>query len=344
MSADSASAIVVAAVEGESLSDDERYFLRHEKPAGVTLFRRNISDDLSAVLALTRDIQATRQSDASPLIVAVDQEGGRVSRIRAPFPNEGPAANLANGSDEALALAFLKSYGLIVGAGLKGLGFNVNFAPVLDIQGDQTDQSIGDRAFGTSPLSVSRRAGAFQAGLSITGVAGCLKHFPGQGAATSDTHKALAIVDREPKDLLNWELMPFRDLIATAPMVMISHCTYARIDSRPASRSATIIEGLLRRDLNFGGVVVSDDMNMGAVASEDADWEEALVSGVSAGLDLLLICRHLHRAHAAIQALRRAADRDSAFRQRLAIAAARVAKLRLTLLPDEPRTDLSAGR
>jgi beta-N-acetylhexosaminidase len=328
---DPASAILVAALEDKWPSDAERRFFEREQPAGVTLFRRNVAGRFQDVRALTTELQSTRAAGAPPLMIAVDQEGGRVARLRAPFPDQGPAAGLMAGSDELPALELLENYGLIVGLALKGLGFNVDFAPVLDVQMEQTSDAIGDRAFGRSPLAVTRRAGAFFDGLSSSGVLGCLKHFPGQGAASADTHHGAALIERSREELSSFELAPFRELLPRAPMVMISHCTYGALDPKPASRSPLVIENLLRTELGFTGVVVSDDMNMHAVGHEVTAWQEALVASVAAGIDLLLVCRDLERAELALEALRRAAAAKSSFKQRLLEAATRVTKLRSML-------------
>jgi beta-N-acetylhexosaminidase len=328
---DSASAVLVAAVESLSLSEAERLFLEEERPAGVTLFRRNISERFADVAALSRSIQATRRAGEPPLIIAIDQEGGRVARLRAPFPDLGPASGLAGGAADEKALAFLESYGQIVGLSLRGLGINVDFAPVLDVRMEYTDDAIGDRAFGDSPESVEQRAGSFLAGLSASGVLGCLKHFPGQGGARADTHHETALIDRSLEELHEWELRPFRTLLASTPMVMISHCTYPALEACPASRSSAVIEKLLRSELGFGGVVVSDDMNMGAVARDDVEWQEAIVGAVRAGVDMVLVCRHVERARMALGALRRTAERDPEFERRLARAARRVTELRAGL-------------
>lgn len=331
MPSDVAAAVVLAAIEGHSLSCEERKFLRLGHPAGVTLFRRNVPDDLTKLRELNREIQGSLQKGSPPFLIAVDQEGGRVSRVRSPFPDAGPAATIAQGFDDPAALAFLKSYGFVVGLGIRGLGMNVDFAPVLDVQGEETDNSIGDRAFGREPDTVSRRAGAFNDGLVAAGVLTCLKHFPGQGGARGDTHKAETIIDRSEGRLWNWDLAPFRELVDRAQMVMISHCVYSAIDDIPASRSAAVIEGLLRQRLGFRGLVVSDDMNMGAVATDDGSWQEALVASVVAGVDLILVCRHVERAQLAVEALSRAAERDNRVLERLTAAANSVRSLRSQL-------------
>ena len=330
-SGDAASAIVVVAVEGTALTADERAFFETEVPAGVTLFRRNIAPRFAEVRSLIGELQATRAAGSPPLVIAVDQEGGRVARLRTPFPDAGPAYELAGGGHDEGALAFIENYGFALGATARTLGFNVDFAPCVDVRTPATNDAIGDRAFGSTPEAVTRRAGAFLEGLQAAGVLGCLKHFPGQGAAREDTHSHMAVIDSSREVLWVRDLAPFQALMAAAPMVMVSHCTYAALDTQPAGRSRAIVEDLLRRELGFDGVVVSDDMNMKAASLEDTGWQQAIVDDVGASVDMLLVCRDLDRAKRALEALRGAAERDPRFDTRLSEAARRVAGLRRRL-------------
>lgn len=327
--ADAASSVLVAAVEGMTLTPEEERFFREESPAGVTLFKRNIpQDDYSRLRELTRGLQSTRSSGEAPLVIAIDQEGGRVSRIGPPFPNLGPALKIMSGSVDPSSLKVLNDYGQTVGQELNAIGVNVNFAPVLDILTEPSNTAIGDRCFGTEPEQVWRRAGAFLEGLQAASVLGCLKHFPGQGHARVDTHEGTAIVDVGLQTLLVRELEPFRRLIPRAQMVMISHSIFPALCDHEASRSTVIINDWLRTRLGFRGVVVSDDMNMGALPQDTQQWATALVDVLLAGCDMLLVCRHLDRCKLALEALRRESARSRAFKLRLEDAAQRVTSLR----------------
>lgn len=327
--ADAASAVLVAAVEGMTLTSEEERFFREESPAGVTLFKRNIpQDDYSRLRELTAVLQSTRSSDLPPLVIAIDQEGGRVSRIGPPFPNLGPALKIMSGGVDVSSLKVLNDYGHTVGQELAALGVNVNFAPVLDILTEPKNVAIGDRCFGTEPEQVWRRAGAFLDGLQSSTVKGCLKHFPGQGHARVDTHEGTAIVDVSLQTLLTRELEPFKRLIPRSQMVMISHSIFPALCDHEASRSHVIINDWLRSRLGFSGVVVSDDMNMGALPQEVERWTTALVDVILAGCDMLLVCRHLDRCKLALDTLRRESSRSPAFRIRLEDAAKRVTSFR----------------
>ena len=239
--------------------------------------------------------------------------------------------NLANGERTASALGSIEAYGAEVGEHLRLLGVNVNFAPVVDILSNPDNTAIGDRCFGVDAETVSVRAGAFMAGMQSQQVAGCLKHFPGQGHAAVDTHLGSAVVDLSEDALVMRELRPFVDLLADAPMVMIAHAIYPAFDDVPASCSEKVMQGLLRQRLGFQGVVVSDDMNMHAIPQDRKSWTDAIITAIAAGADLVLVCRHLERCRWAFEAIEQEAAKSSAFKARLEEAASRVLGLRRTL-------------
>jgi beta-N-acetylhexosaminidase len=331
---DAASAVLVAAVEGLELTPDEDRFFREESPAGVTLFRRNIPQQLyRGVAILNQKLQETRPPGDPPLIIAVDQEGGRVARFPATFPNRGPAMRLEGGHVDDSSLKRIRAYGQEVGAALKSVGVNVNFAPVVDILSEPTNHAIGDRCFGLTAEDVTKRAEAFLAGLQSERVMGCLKHFPGQGDARVDTHVGSAAININLQTLLNRELVPFKALAQKSHMVMISHSIFPVLSDQEASRSRVIIMDWLRLRLGFRGVVVSDDMNMGALPQDIADWKIALVDAMAAGCDALLVCQGLERCMAALDALRAEARKSQVFASRLADAASRVTAMRRGLEP-----------
>jgi beta-N-acetylhexosaminidase len=326
---DAASAVLVAAIEGLALTTEEERFFVEERPAGLTLFRRNIpQDDHLKLSVLCQKLQSMRSSNEAPLVIAVDQEGGRVSRFGPTFPNLGPPQYIEGGRSDSNALMTLQNYGSKVGQELLAVGVNVDFAPVLDILTNSINHAIGDRVFGVTADDVTARAGAFFLGLESSKVFGCLKHFPGQGDAGFDTHASGAKIDQSFQTLWQREIAPFRALMHKASLVMVSHCQYPVFCDFEASRSRAIIEDLLRGRLGFTGVVVSDDLNMGALPQQIQDWQAALLDSMAAGCDMLLVCRHLERAYAALDALRREAARSPAFSARLELAASRVSAFR----------------
>lgn len=329
---DAAAAVLVCAIEGREISAPERRFFESIPVSGVTLFGRNIDqENQPAVSKLVSELQRLRPSYAPDLVIAIDQEGGRVARLKAPFPNRGPAMHLASEMPEPEGLGHIRSYGAEVGSALKSLGINVNFAPVVDVLSEPENHAIGDRAFGTDPHSVTDRAEAFLDGLQSTGVKGCLKHFPGQGDAKVDTHVGTALVKAPLSLLEDRELVPFRSLLPKSPMVMIAHCIYPALAPVEASRSPDVMKDLLRQKLGYQGVIVSDDMTMGAIPQDEKAWQAVLIEAVYAGADMLLVCRHLERFRLAHEALSREAQAKPSFANRLTEAANRVMSLRKTL-------------
>jgi beta-N-acetylhexosaminidase len=235
---------------------------------------------------------------------------------------------LADGKADQSALAEIQQYGVRVGARLRELGINVNFAPVVDLLTEPRNTAIGDRCFGQTPETVSARAGAFLAGIQSQDVWGCLKHFPGQGHAYIDTHLGQAVVDLPLNLLENRELLPFIHLKDQAAMIMVAHCIYPKWSKLEASRSPEIMNDLLRTKLGFNGLIVTDDMLMGAIPQTEQEWSQAIVDSVAAGADLVLVCKDLSRAQLAYSALKEAESRSPEFKQRLAQAAAKVLRLR----------------
>jgi len=329
MPADSASAVLLAAFEGTVLSGDELAFFAEEGVAGVTLFRRNVSDGFGELQDLIHELQSLN-SRPEPFFIAIDQEGGRVARLPSPFPNLGPAMDIESPRADQDNLQYLNNYGIVVGSSLRGLGINFNFAPVCDVLTRSDNLAIGDRAFGCDVSTVVSRAGAFLQGMERAGVIGCLKHFPGQGDANFDTHEGSALVEIDANTFRQRELAPFQLLMGASNKrpIMVSHVIFPNFDDKPASLSSRLIQDLLRNELGFQGLVVSDDMNMKAVPQAEGDWEGALVESLMAGVDLLLVCRGLDRCRRALAGLRQEAAKSAAFRRRLEEAAERVMDLR----------------
>lgn len=329
MARDAAAAILVAAIEAETLTAEELRFFGGEQPAGITLFGRNIPQsfvDFHDNLKSFRNLY--RSSDLQP-VIAIDQEGGRVARLKSPFPDNGPALSLKQklGEDPQA----IQNYGFTVGTVLRGFGINVNFAPVCDIDTNPKNHAIGDRAFGKDAISASEGAERYLSGLQASGVQGCLKHFPGQGDAGEDTHEKGTIISLTHEELMAREVLPFIKLCRQVNMVMISHAIYPAFDDKPASLSRKVIDGLLKKEMGFEGVVVSDDLNMKAIPQDPASWSEAICEAVAVGSDMLLVCRDLERCSLALSALRAAAAKSKTFAARLEDAAGKVSKLRKRL-------------
>ena len=285
--------LFVAGYEGQALPGSYAERLR-DGLSGVILFSRNLLKtsggdiDVAHLTAQTAQIQLEAQH-SSPLaaLCAVDQEGGLVARLRAPFSHFGAMADVvAKGGAEA-------AYGVGAQTGRECLaaGFNVDFAPVLDINTNPQNPIIGRRAFGTTPEAVTTLAGAFLRGLQRTGVLGCGKHFPGHGETDTDSHLALPVLDFDLARMEAVEMRPFAALAQEMAMVMTAHILFRTLDARlPATLSPTLLTPLLRTHCGFDGVIVSDDLEMKGVA-ETFSFAESVRLGLHAGVDLFLVCR-----------------------------------------------------
>ena len=284
------------------------------------LFARNIQD----IDQLTRLIAALHDAaPADPLLVALDQEGGRVQRVRAPATVWPPMLRLGEHPD---ADALAEPVGRALGDELAALGFDVDFAPVLDVLTNPENPVIGDRAFATTPERVATLAGAFARGLAAAGVIPCGKHFPGHGDTHLDSHLALPRVDQPAERLRSVELAPFAAL-PDLPLLMTAHVVFPAFDEVPATLSTRILGDILRRELGYRGVVLSDDMEMKAIA-DHFGIADASVRAIRAGCDGLLLCHAEALQHEVHEALLHAAEKDSGLRARIGEAAARVRALK----------------
>lgn len=290
--------------------------LRDGRRAGVILFRRNIAS-VEETHSLCSSIVTA--ADAHSPFISVDQEGGRVRRLHAPFIELPPMRILGEIDDAGLA----ERAGAIVASELRAVGFNLNFAPVLDLDSNPQNPVIGDRSFGADPDRVVRIGGAFTKGLQSSGVLACGKHFPGHGDTDLDSHFDLPIV-RAPRHLLETrEIAPFRVLSPSLTTIMSAHVVYDALDPGvPATLSRRIATDLLRGELGFEGVLFSDDVEMRALADRYT-VEDACVEAVRAGCDALLVCHSFDRQERALAALVREAEREASFRYRCAEAATR---------------------
>ena len=319
--ADRVGGLLCVGLPGPDLDPPTRELLSLVRPGGIVLFRRNLGA-AEQIAGLTRALGGLYEP--APLL-AVDQEGGRVSRLSPPFPSLPTAADL--GRLELSAVA--RWFGALTGRGLRCLGFQMDFAPVVDLSRPGWPDGIGDRAFSDLPEKATEWAGQFLDGLAEAGVVGCLKHFPGLGGAPGDTHELLP---RLPLDrhAIDRALEPYRVLRRRAPAVMVSHGWFPALSGEPplpASLDPRIVRDLLRRDLGFEGAILTDDLEMGAVVDR-APFGEVAVEAVAAGHDLLLICASPERITAAWEGLHHAAAHGDLEPAALEAALERVARLR----------------
>jgi beta-N-acetylhexosaminidase len=268
---------------GKELTPATRRWLNDIQPGGIILFARNIGN-AGELRALGRALRT--ELKYRPL-VGIDQENGRVNRLR-DIAGELPIiADLKR----AGAVEKVEEFGRVTGRWLHQFGVDIDFAPVLDLEVAEADNALRDRCWGKTAGEVIQWAGAFLEGLEREGVAGCPKHFPGLGGATLDSHERLPTIDRD----LTEDLAPYRHFMRRLTAIMVGHGHYPAIDGKPASFSRKIITDLLRRQLGFTGLVLTDDLEMGAIAS----FEDAVGGAIEAGADMLLVCHTPEKAQTA---------------------------------------------
>lgn len=296
-----------------------RRALEEDALAGVILFRRNIVDPFSVADVLRRMLDST---DA-PALVAVDQEGGRVERLKAPVLELPPMRTLGERDDVQLT----RRCGETLGRQLRALGFSMDFAPILDVDTNPDNPVIGDRSFGNTPEVVIRHAMAFAEGLAAAPILSCGKHFPGHGDTDLDSHLALPKLSHDRARLDSVELAPFAAALSL-PAWMTAHVVFEALDPGvPATLSPRVIRGLLREELGYEGVVISDDLEMKAVRDGWGVVKSAELA-IEAGCDLLLVCSDVDACFEAREALAKRADQDVVFADRLRQAADRVRAMR----------------
>jgi beta-N-acetylhexosaminidase len=264
------------------------------QPGGFVLFGRNVKS-AKQLRQLVDDLRGLSQIEP---IVAIDQEGGRVSRLKL-IGNEPPnAQQLRDKGDESL----IRTHGELTGELLRLFGFNLDLCPVLDISfDDESDNSLRGRCWGTSVQQVNRFAGIFNQALLSTGVLTCGKHFPGYAAAGLDPHHDLPRIDRSRAVLEDCELAIFREFPEKVSSMMVGHAWYTAFDSDkvPASLSTNVIKGLLKKDLQFPGLTMTDDLDMGAIINESG-FPETISRAMAAGNDMAMICHRVPMAEEAI--------------------------------------------
>lgn len=310
-------ALVVGGFPDPSLDSDTTRALAEGRRAGVILFRRN-TPSVEAVYALSTEVLRDATTYPGPFI-AVDQEGGRVIRIPSPAIQLPAMRVLGDIGDPDLVRRAARSVALELAA----LGVNLNFAPVLDVDTNPDNPVIGDRSFGRDPALVGKLGAAFAEGLEANGVLSCGKHFPGHGDTALDSHLDLPIV-RAPRERLEAvELLPFRAASKSLSSIMTAHVVFEALDTGiPATESHKILVEILRRDISYGGLVFSDDLEMRALADRET-VEESATKAIRAGCDVVLVCKSFELAERAHAALVKEAEKNDAFKARCADAAAR---------------------
>jgi beta-N-acetylhexosaminidase len=304
-------------ITGKTLTDLERRILRNSTPYAVVLFGRNIAgaEQLRELVAEVKSLAKV------PPLFMIDEEGGRVDRLRHLIPGLPSAEAFGEGERGAELSAWS---GQVIGMALRWLGVEIDLAPVVDIRGAESPKGLERRTFGSDAETVVELAGAFMRGLHGAGVAACLKHFPGIGTGSADPHYGATVIDVSLDELTHRDLVPFARLGNEARAVMIGHGTYPQFDERdlPASLSPRITREVLRGVAGFDGLAVSDDMEMHAV-SDLGSYESIHDRALLAGNDVILFCSHVERVPDLQAHARERVAQDSAYAARVAEAAQR---------------------
>jgi len=309
--------LVIVGFDGTEMSPRLYDLLTRLQPAGVILFARNI-ESAQQTHKLLKDCQACVRD---PLFNCVDLEGGKVDRFRKIMGSTPSAADAFRGGPK-----FFRKHGEIIGKTCRALGFNVDFAPVLDLAFAASRTVMASRSVSEDPKQVIRYAREFLVGLSSAGVIGSGKHFPGLGEGNLDSHHDLPVIGKGFKRLWDEDLVPYRVMKRELPMALINHATYPAVtrDKLPASLSKKWITEVLRKRIGYKGLIVSDDLEMGGVL-KTAPIDKAAVEFIRAGGDLCLICHQQEFIEQAFETMQRRLDGDAGFRRRVAESLNRIA-------------------
>ncbi|XUO84059.1 beta-N-acetylhexosaminidase [Halomonas sp. KM007] len=287
---------VMLDLEGQTLTKEDQRLLKNPAVGGVILFARNV-ESATQVRELCDSIRRVR----GDLLLAVDQEGGRVQRIRQGVTRLPPMARIGDvfAHDQSVGLALAKDTGWLLGMEMAACGLDISFAPVLDVDSG-ISSVIGERSFSRDPQHVALLGQAFVHGLHEAGMAAVGKHFPGHGGVGADSHTTLPVDERPLSAIKEHDLVPFRQLATLLNGVMPAHVVYSAFDSRPAGFSPSWL-GMLRESLGFKGCIFSDDLSM-AGAHEAGGPAERAKAALAAGCDMLLICNDREAALEVVQA------------------------------------------
>ncbi|BAY25933.1 glycoside hydrolase, family 3-like protein [Calothrix sp. NIES-2100] len=281
---------LILGISGTQLSDEDKRALSELQPVGVIFFAKNFLDDASYEIWLQtfRELidEIRQYAERDSMFFSLDHEGGRVVRTPVPITRFPYALSLQSRSRQVAKATAVE---------LKSLGINLSWSPVADIYSHPENPVIGSRAFGTTPETAAKGAREYYLGLQESGILGCAKHFPGHGDTSQDSHLELPILHLTKEDLRNRELIPFKALIEEQiPLIMTAHILFPNIDPDvPATLSRNILTTILREELGFGGVVVSDDLDMKAI-SERFTTKGTVAQAIHAGCDLFIISRNIN--------------------------------------------------
>ena len=331
--------LLVVGLAGTELTGLERAWLRLVQPAGIILFRRNISDAMQ-----TRALLDEATALCAPHgFRCVDVEGGTVDRLRDALAAMPSARAVAVAARQTGKTSLIREQGELIAQGVRAFGFNTTLAPVLDLALADSAEVMGSRSVAATAEGVVAYAREFLAGLAAHGVAGCGKHFPGLGGGTRDSHFVTPEIRRGWRELWSEDLRPYRELRGALPMIMVNHAAYPDTPGKdkPASVSPFWIATVLRKRMGYRGIVFSDDLEMGGIL-KFLPMEEAVVAAVRAGMDLMEICHSPELILRAYEALLQEGERSAAFSQLLLARSRETARKRARLFTGGVAATLTA--
>lgn len=316
--------MLIVGIEGYEMDEGTEQMIEELHIGGFILFGRNISNP-EQLLDLNNSLKAANSINKIPLFISVDEEGGRISRIPKVIKNLPTSKDIGKQNNEA----FSYEIGMLLAEKVSAFGFNMDFAPVLDINSNPKNPIIGDRAFGSKAEVVRDLGVQTMMGIKSGGIVPVVKHFPGHGDTSVDSHVGLPSVENDLERLKSFELIPFKAAIDNgAECVMVAHILLSKIDAEnPATLSKIIITDVLRNQLNFEGVVITDDMTMGAI-TKNYDLAEAAVQSVNAGTDIILVAHKYENALGTMKSLKAAVETGKITGKRIDQSVYRILKLK----------------
>lgn len=311
-------------ISGESVDEMTKHFISDRKIGGIIFFKDNLKSS-DQIISLINELKQLNANNKYPLFLGIDQEGGNANRLPnevAPLPSNDSIGYMNN-------VNYAYEIGTILGKQLDAFGFNVNFAPVLDVNSNPNNPIIGPRSFSSEPNIVSKLGIQVMKGIQFENIISVIKHFPGHGDTNVDSHLQLPVVNKTLEELATLELIPFKEAINEgADMVMVAHILLSNIDNTaPASLSKTIITDLLRGELGFNGVVITDDMTMQAITNHYS-IQEATVLSIQAGSDIILIAHDEEKILLAMDELISAVQSGEISEQRINESVVRILRLK----------------
>lgn len=316
--------MIIGGIDGYSYNQQTHSLINEYKIGGFILYANNIKNT-SQTVSLLNEMKEGNKASRIPLFLSVDQEGGNLVRL----PKEVVALPSNRQIGKRNDLAFSYEIGQALGTQLNLFGFNMNFAPVLDVDSNPLNPVIGSRSFGADVNVVSRLGLQTMKGLQAKSVVPVVKHFPGHGDTSVDSHLNLPVVNKTREELELLELLPFRMSIENgADAVMVAHILLPEIDAKsPSSMSSPIITNILRNELGFKGVVMTDDMTMAAI-TKHYEIGEASVNSVKAGSDIIMVAHDYDKISTVVKSLKKAVETGELTEQRIDLSVTRILKLK----------------